>query len=363
MLLLIGNDDVAHVGFQQRRFRHRQQAVGIGRQIDPHHLAALVARQVDEARILVGEAVVVLPPHGGGDQAIPGGDRGAPGGMVPAALQPFGVLVEHRGNHMGEGLVGVEEAVATGEEVALHHSHQGVLAEHLHHPATAGQLTAIGIFREQLFHPHLLALLIDRLQAVGGGFIGAEHPQRIRIPLDQIPQQGPKGGSVLRLTLTRLLHHHRIGLRGRKAQPSPQQAAIGVGAGAHPQGSLGREGPQLRHQAAVGIKQLLGAVAAQPGLQQGQLLRVGVGSRQGHLVGAPKTFELVAVELGGARPALGGAQHQHRPGRPHRLAAGAAAGLDGADSLQGRIHRRGHGAVHRHRLVALHKQRLPAVAH
>jgi len=107
---------------------------------------------------------------------------------------------------MGEGLVGVEEAIATGEEVTLHHPHQGVLAEHLHHPAAATQITAIGIFREQLLHPHLRAALVDRLQAVGGGFIGAEHPQRIRIAPDQIPQQGAEGGGVLRLTLARPLH-------------------------------------------------------------------------------------------------------------------------------------------------------------
>ena len=34
-------------------------------------------------------------------------------------VEPLGVLVEHRVHDVGEGLVGVEEAVAPGEQVAL----------------------------------------------------------------------------------------------------------------------------------------------------------------------------------------------------------------------------------------------------
>ena len=77
---------------------------------------------------------------------------------------------------MGKGLVGVEEAISPGEQVTLHHPHQGVLAQHFHHPALAGEFAAVGVFREEVFHPHLFAALVDRLQAVGGGFVGPKHP-------------------------------------------------------------------------------------------------------------------------------------------------------------------------------------------
>jgi len=167
VLLLVGDDDVADVGFPQSFFGHRQQTVGVGWQVNPHHLAALVSGQVDEARILVGEAVVILPPHGGGDQTVPGTDRRTPGSMVDAGFQPLGVLIEHRGDHMGEGFVGMEEAIATGEQIALHHPYQCVLAEHLHHPSVAGQFTAVEVLRQEILHPHLFAHLINRLQAVG----------------------------------------------------------------------------------------------------------------------------------------------------------------------------------------------------
>jgi len=81
---------------------------------------------------------------------------------------------------MGEGRVGVEEAIAAGEEITLHHAHQGVFAKHLDHPAIAAELAAVEVFREKILHPHFLAHLIDRLQAVGGDFIRSKHPHRIR---------------------------------------------------------------------------------------------------------------------------------------------------------------------------------------
>ena len=94
----------------------------------------------------MGEAVVVLTPDGGGDQTVPGTDRGAPGDFF-TVLQPFAVLVVHRGDHMSESFVGMEEAVASGEQVALHHSNQGVFGEHLNHRSLAGEFTAVEVFR------------------------------------------------------------------------------------------------------------------------------------------------------------------------------------------------------------------------
>ena len=58
------------------------------------------------------EPVVVLPPDRRREQDVLGGDRGAPRHVVLADVQPLGVLVEHRIDDVGEGLVGVEEAVA-----------------------------------------------------------------------------------------------------------------------------------------------------------------------------------------------------------------------------------------------------------
>src|SRR5690606_25588732 len=119
-----------------------QQAVGVRGQIYAGHRRALVHHQVEETRVLVGEAVVVLAPHGGGDQQVDGGDGGAPG-QVLANGQPLGVLVEHGVDDMDEGFVGGKKAVATGEHIAFQPALQGVLREHFLHPAVRRQFAAV----------------------------------------------------------------------------------------------------------------------------------------------------------------------------------------------------------------------------
>ena len=56
-----------------------EQRVGVGRQIDADDVGLLVDDVVDEARVLMAEAVVILPPHMRGEQVIQRGDRPAPG--------------------------------------------------------------------------------------------------------------------------------------------------------------------------------------------------------------------------------------------------------------------------------------------
>ena len=60
--LLAGDDDVDVVAAAQAMIDHGQQRVRIRRQIDAHHFRFLVGDVIDEARILVAEAVVILPP-------------------------------------------------------------------------------------------------------------------------------------------------------------------------------------------------------------------------------------------------------------------------------------------------------------
>ncbi len=64
VVLLVGYDHVDIVLALQAVVRDRQQRVHVGRQIDAGDGRALVHDHVEEARILVGEPVVVLPPDG-----------------------------------------------------------------------------------------------------------------------------------------------------------------------------------------------------------------------------------------------------------------------------------------------------------
>ena len=112
--------------------RHAEQAIRVGRQIDADHVGALVGDHVEKSGILMREAVVILPPDQRRDEEVDGRHGRAPVEFFLRLLQPFGVLVEHRIDHVHEGFVRGEEAVAAGENVAFEPAFERVLAEHLH---------------------------------------------------------------------------------------------------------------------------------------------------------------------------------------------------------------------------------------
>ena len=107
----------------------REQAVGIGRQIDADDIGLLVDHVIEEAGVLVREAIVVLLPDVGGEQVVQRGDLPPPG-QFRRDLQPFGVLAEHRIDDANEGLVAVEEPVPASEQITFQPALALVLAEH-----------------------------------------------------------------------------------------------------------------------------------------------------------------------------------------------------------------------------------------
>jgi hypothetical protein len=58
----------------------------VGREVDADDLGLLVDDVVDEARVLVGEAVVVLPPDVRAEQVVEGGDGPALEWPRPSAI-------------------------------------------------------------------------------------------------------------------------------------------------------------------------------------------------------------------------------------------------------------------------------------
>ena len=100
---------------------------------------------------------------------------------------------------MDEGLIGSKEAVPSGQQIPLQPALQGVLGEHLHDPALAGQVRAVRVLRQDFRHPDLLARVIDVVQAVGGGLIGAEKAEVRGIGLDHVAQETPEHARVLHL--------------------------------------------------------------------------------------------------------------------------------------------------------------------
>ena len=113
----------------------RQQRVGVRRQIDADDVRFLVDGVVDEAGILVGEAVVVLTPDVGGQQIIERCDGRAPGNLLARDLEPLGVLIEHRVDDVNERLVAGKQTVPAGEQIAFEPALAGVLAQASPSPA------------------------------------------------------------------------------------------------------------------------------------------------------------------------------------------------------------------------------------
>jgi predicted aconitase with swiveling domain len=76
--LLVDHDQVNVVAAPEAVVGPQEKAVGIWGQVDARHGAAFGEYHVDEARPLVGEAVVVVAPGGRGQQDVERGDRLAP---------------------------------------------------------------------------------------------------------------------------------------------------------------------------------------------------------------------------------------------------------------------------------------------
>ena len=179
--VLAGDHDVQIVAAAQAVVGRRQQAVGIGRQVDAHDVGLLVDHVVDEARVLVREAVVVLLPDVRGEQVVQRRDGPAPR-QLARHLQPLGVLTEHRIDDADEGLVTVEEAVAPGQQVPFKQALALVLAEHrVEHLAFCTQeLVVVQSFCIPLAVGHFE----DGAEQVGDRFVGPEDAEVARILIE-----------------------------------------------------------------------------------------------------------------------------------------------------------------------------------
>ena len=60
--LLAGDNDIDIIAAAQAVIGDRKQAVGVRRQVDAHDVGFLVDYVIDEAGVLMAEAVVILPP-------------------------------------------------------------------------------------------------------------------------------------------------------------------------------------------------------------------------------------------------------------------------------------------------------------
>jgi hypothetical protein len=104
MILLVCYNDIDIVRALEAVIHRRQQAISIGRQIYSDDLRRLIAEDIEETRILMREAVMILTPDGGGQENVERRDCNAPLNLR-AFLEPFAVLSNHAVNDVDERLV------------------------------------------------------------------------------------------------------------------------------------------------------------------------------------------------------------------------------------------------------------------
>ena len=132
--LFTRNGHVDVVSAAQTVIGDRQQRVCVWRQIDSDDFGLFVYHVIDEARILMAEAVVVLPPDVGSEQIVERSDRSPPRD-VPRDFLPFRMLVEHRVDDVNECFVAGKETVASSQQISFEPTLTHVLAQHFHHAA------------------------------------------------------------------------------------------------------------------------------------------------------------------------------------------------------------------------------------
>jgi len=252
--------------------------------------------------------------------------------------------------------------VAAREHVAFVPALERVLGEHFQDAAVNRQLTAVGILRQVVSQPQLLAGLVDRVELVRCRLVGTENPERRHVPVHDVAQEVAQRPCVLGGHLPRLLDVDGVVAEIRQAKRLADQPAVDVGVRAHAARPFRRQGLQLRDQSPVGVEQLVGSIATQPAFELCEMGRVLAQPGQRHLVGAPEALHLVTVDLLRAGPALGCAQHDHRPGGAAGRAARPRLFLDPADLEDAVLQGGGHRLVHALGIVAFHEMGRPSVA-
>src|ERR1035437_4848277 len=359
--LFAGHDHVDVVAAAQAVGGHREHRVRVRREVDADDLGLLVDYVVDEARGLMREAILVLPPHQRAQYVVERGNRAAPRD-VARHLQPLGVLVEHRVDDVDEGFVAVEHAVAAGQQVALEPALALVLGEDLHDPTVDGEDVVIGVFGDHFGAPGLAGHLEDRLEAVRGRLVGSEHPEVVDVPGHDVADERAGHEGRLARRAARLGNVHGVLAEVRHDQIAEEQPAIGVRVGAHSVLTVRGKRRELGPEGALLVEQLLWLVAAHPGLEHLPMRLVGADVGDGNLMRSPGAFDLLAVHDLRAGPALGRPEDDHRPLRTFGRLARAGRRLDLADLVEDGVEGRGQQLMDDGRIVARDEVRVVAVA-
>ena len=316
--VLARDDNVDVVAAAEAVVHHAQEAIRVGRKIHADDFRFLVARVIDETGVLMREAVVVLPPHMAREQIIERGNRSPPR-QLPRHFQPFRVLIEHRIDDMRERLIGIEQAVAPGQQIPFQPALALVFAQHLQDTSLRRQPLVV---RLDVCHPLPVGGAEDRIQPVRRGFVGAEDPKVLRpfVMRDDIAQEASEHARVFRFDRTRCLDGDAVLAKVWQAQGAQERTAVGVRIRAHPPCAARRQLAQLRPQLSASVEEFLGPIALQPRLEQCAVHGVLSWIAERNLMRTEGALVALSVHRLRPGPSLGRREHDHGPARPRRCA-------------------------------------------
>ena len=260
--LFAGKDAIDTVRGLVAALCHREQHVRICRIVDVHYMVvvpALVEQDIHKARVLVGEAIVVLAPDMARKEHVEAGDRLSPGDVAHSCLEPLGMLVHHRVDDVDKGLVGRPQAMTTGEEIALEQAFALVLGELLDNIADRSHVLIVcRVVVEVAVEPLLIGHLVARLQAVRCRLVGTEDTEAVTVIVDELGRVLAEDTRRLGRagTMSQPVHVEGIILRLRQLERLSDAAAIGIWVRAdselafrHELGDLRTDGTLLREEA------------------------------------------------------------------------------------------------------------------
>ena len=336
-----------------------EQAVCIGREIHTHDVRLFVCDVIEESRILMSKAVVVLLPDVGGENEVQRRNVLPPRELV-ANFEPFRVLCRHGIDHADERFVGSEETVASREDIAFQPAFAHMLGQVRVHDAAVFREFVVGgpDVRVKVAVGHFERAV----EAVGHTFVRSERAEvfALFVEFEYVAHISAEFEHILRAYRAGSGDVDSIFFEIGQAQIAQEFAAVCVRVRADPVIAFGSEGAQFRFEPVIFVEQLVGLVAHEPVFEQLHML--GFFHRDGDLMGAEAVFDLQTVHDLRARPALRRAQNDHRPERALRLALFACAFLDLLDLFDALVEGEGHLFVHIHRVVAFNEVRLPAAA-
>jgi hypothetical protein len=110
------------------------------------------------------------------------------------------------------------------------------------------------------------------------------------------------------------------------------------------------------------VEQFLGFVTLHPGLEIGDMFRMGPVNNDRNLMRAERSFDLQTLDHLRPGPTLWRSKHNHRPAGARRVVRRPGCLLDDFDIFDSMLNRCRHQAMHRFRVIAFHEIGIPTAS-